>query len=119
MINNTTNPYVTMTYLLLCHTLVDHQILSNRTDYNPYDKKQLLVSFKPFNNQLVPTREAINKLMLLVASESLNFVRLHDSNSMIFRTEWNNEFCVENILYQLPFVDYVEEDIRCHYQTHS
>ena len=115
MINNTTNPYVTLTYLLLCHTLVDHQSLSNTTDYNPFGQKQLVVSFKSFTNQLIPTKDEINKLMLLIASESLNFVRLYDSNSMIFKTEWNNEFCVENILNKLRFVDYVEEDISMHH----
>lgn len=113
MINNTTNPYVTLAYLLLCHTVVPQ--VSNTTVYNPYNQKQLIVAFKPYDETQCIQRDAINKMMLLVASESLNFVRLYDSNTMIFRTDWNNEFCIENILQQLPFIDYVEEDIMMNF----
>ena len=104
--NYNSNPYVTLIMLLFCHTMIQDQ----SHPASPFHQKQIIVTFKN-DNWFCPDKLAINKLMTLMATDILQYVRVLGDNTVIFRLNRNDEFCAESILYKLPFVEYIEEDI--------
>lgn len=116
MMNYSPNPYVTLIMLLFCHTLIDNiDHTQQNTHMMPmFSQKRILVTFRN-DTTLCPDQKSLMKLVTLLSADIIHYVRMYNDNTVIFQLDYDNEFCAETILQNLPFVEHVEED---HIVTH-